>query len=113
MTTCEPCAYSAINHSWGPSLAPFKTHCKKCHRSWRSLREGHCASCCAHFVNADISGYHFAGAKCTPPNEVKRRDGKARYAARETPQGDVFKVAYYGESPNFESFGTEPEPQSE
>lgn len=96
---CPTCEFAVTNGWWG-RIAPFRSHCRNCHRfSMPSMREGHCAGCCAHFATTEAFDYHLAPEGCRPPGELRRQDGKARLVARTRAQGVVWAVAYYGERP--------------
>jgi hypothetical protein len=51
---CVVCVYAERHGHWGQE----GTHCRKCHRSWRGLKETHCVSCCAHFSTHDACDKH-------------------------------------------------------
>jgi len=99
---CRICSYCSENGWWGPDLAPAKTHCSRCHRSWASTVEGHCSICCAHFANVKAFDAHLLEAGgCTDPASITRKDGRPRLTTRETPYGVTYRLAFYGVKPDF------------
>jgi len=111
--TCAPCEYAKIHHWWGPALAPARSHCARCHRSWASLIEGHCTICCAHFANVKAFDAHLTEEGCRPPASVIRRDGRPRLTTRETPYGTTWRIAFYGERPDFNASDDEADVEDE
>jgi len=103
MTTpdCPICAFADTHHWWGPDLAPARSHCRDCHRSWASLVEGHCPTCHEHFANVKAFDAHLLEDGCRPPVEVIRKDGRPRLTTRTTRYGVTWRVAFYGTRPEF------------
>jgi hypothetical protein len=100
-SSCEVCDH-ARKHSWfGPKLAPARSHCRHCHRSWASLVEGHCTICCAHFANVKAFDAHLTEDGCRPPAEVIRKDGRPRLTTRTSRYGITWRLAFYGQRPDF------------
>jgi hypothetical protein len=94
--TCNVCEYANKHAWWGPDLAPARSHCRDCHRSWASLTEGHCAMCCGHFANEKSFDAHLLEESgCVDPGTLLRRDGRPRFILRERPFGKVWSVADY------------------
>jgi hypothetical protein len=99
---CPICAYASEHHWWGPELAPARSHCSDCHRSWTSLVEGHCTLCCENFANIKAFDAHLAPeGGCVPPESVIRRDGRPRLSSRTSKWGRTWKLAFYGTRPDF------------
>ena len=95
MTTCKPCEHSTQHAWWGPDLLPAKSHCRSCHRSWASLREGHCTRCCGHFSDGRAFEAHLTEDGCVSPASVVRRDGRDRFVVRARRFGVVWALADY------------------
>lgn len=99
---CRPCMHAAIFGWWGPPLKELNasTHCKRCHRSWSSIKEAHCTVCCTQFASNEAAQYHWVDDKHLDPAEA-RRDKKAgggpRYIEQESPFGPVLNLARYAE----------------
>jgi hypothetical protein len=99
---CVPCAYVAIHHQWGDTLAPGRSHCRDCHRTWASLIEGHCAVCHHHFANYPAFDAHFDGDEHVDPATVLRLNGKPKLTYRTTVFGKTWRLAFYGKRPDFD-----------
>jgi len=54
---CAICSYADVHGHW-PDMAPARTHCRGCHRSWARQRELHCGRCHAHFASAAAADAH-------------------------------------------------------
>ena len=95
-TTCNICSFARIHKWWGPDLKPARSHCSDCHRSWASLTEGHCPTCCEHFANEKSFDAHLLEESgCVAPATLVRRDGRPRLVLRERPFGGVWCTADY------------------
>lgn len=100
---CAPCVHAA-EHGWWGDLGSDRTHCKRCHRSWASLREIHCVSCCRHFVNPAACDAHLSAgdAPCVDPSDIRRKkDGEPKFEIVDRGKGPVFKLKFYGTRPSF------------
>jgi hypothetical protein len=93
--SCVVCAHARKHSWWGPALAPAKSHCRDCHRSWASSREGHCTRCHAHFADVRAFDYHIGEGACNDPSSAARADGRPRLIAKERPFGVVWAVIDY------------------
>lgn len=101
---CEICAFAKIHHWWGPGLKPARSHCSTCHRSWTSLAEGHCPQCCRHFAKYAAFDAHLdEDAHCIDPETITRADGRPRFAKKVSAWGTTWKIAFYGQRPDFGS----------
>ena len=89
---CAPCAHATEHGWWGPTLGKARTHCRDCHRSWRSLREGHCAACCRHFADPEAHAVHRRDSECVDPATITKADGSARFKLVETPYGTMWDI---------------------
>lgn len=58
------------------------SHCRRCHRSWVSLVEGHCSLCCAHFTSVGAFDLHVTAVGCVPPGSVRWRSGVRKGLAK-------------------------------
>lgn len=106
--TCPPCTHAIIFGSWGRPLhdgVKAATHCRRCHRSWRSLREAHCAVCCGHFSSNEAASFHWndgsrgSPGKHIPPEDCMRAEGKGpRYTTIETEFGPTWQLTRYVEA---------------
>lgn len=98
---CLPCRHAAIFGWWGNPLTKgigAVTHCKACHRSWRSLKEAHCTVCHSHFTSNEAASYHWNDktGQHMQVEECIRGEGKGpRYSATETPFGVVWGLARF------------------
>lgn len=97
---CAPCIH-ACEHGWWGDMGRAKSHCRKCHHSWASLREMHCVTCCAHFTNPDSCDAHLTEDGCRPPESIMRRDGRPKFTTIDRGNGPVYKLAFYGVRPQF------------
>jgi hypothetical protein len=97
---CEPCIH-AMEHGWWGDIAPARTHCRDCHRSWRSRIEGHCTLCHSHFFNPKAFDAHLTAEGCRPPATVARRDGQPRLHPVSTPYGELWRLVNYRPLPDF------------
>jgi hypothetical protein len=61
--SCPICAYAADHGSWPPDHVG--THCRDCHRSWRGLKEAHCAACHEHFSSPAAFDRHLRHRRMT------------------------------------------------
>jgi hypothetical protein len=95
---CTTCIYAA-EHGWWGAIAPARTHCRRCHRFWASLREAHCVRCCRQFASNAAADAHTLTEGCLDPATALRRDGRPKFVARERRFGPVWSVAYYGQRP--------------
>lgn len=68
---CDPCDHAAEHGHWGQQ----GSHCRKCHRSWTSKKQGHCPTCCAHFGGPSLFDRHLLTRGCTDPATVTNKDG--------------------------------------
>ena len=59
--------------------------------------------CCAHFANVKSFDAHMTDDGCRPPESVIRRDGRPRLIVRQSPYGVTWRLAFYGQRPNFDS----------
>jgi hypothetical protein len=98
---CAPCAYVAIHHWWGPSVAPGRSHCHECHRTWASTIEGHCTVCHRHFATYPAFDAHFIDDAHTDPAFIMRQDGRPKFTFRTTRFGVTWRLAFYGVRPDF------------
>lgn len=73
-----------------------KSHCEKCHRSWRGLAEGHCDNCCRHFGGDTAFQAHIADGICRDPSVLKTKGGKPRFRPIERIDGIVWVKAESG-----------------
>ena len=106
---CSVCKH-VDEHGWyGPSIKPARSHCRRCHRSWASLVEGHCTMCCEHFANVKAFDAHLLEEGCRPPAEVIRKDGRPRLTQRKGPFGITWRLAFYGTRPDFDAAGADAE----
>lgn len=106
--TCPPCTHAVIFGSWGRPLHDglrAATHCHRCHRSWRSLREAHCTVCCSHFASNEAASFHWdesgkgGPAKHTHPEECRRAGTKGpRYTTIDTEFGPTWQLTRYVEA---------------
>jgi hypothetical protein len=97
--SCSACTHAQEHGWWGP-IAPARSHCRKCHRGWASLKEGHCPRCCTHFATPAAFDAHLTTDSCADPSAVTRRDGRPRLICRQRSFGPVWALAYYGERPS-------------
>lgn len=98
---CTVCDYAQAHGDWGPDIKPDKTHCSRCHRSWRSYREAHCVVCCRHFINSNAADAHRVEDGCRNPSSLTRRDGKPKFTTVDRGKGVVYKLVNYRERPDF------------
>lgn len=91
-TECGPCTHAREHGWWGPTLGSAVTHCRDCHRSWRSLREGHCATCCRHFADTAAHAAHLRDGECCDPATITRTDGSPRFKLVESPFGPLWDL---------------------
>jgi hypothetical protein len=89
---CVHCSFAAEHHWWGPDLAPARSHCERCHRSWASGRECHCTGCCRHFDHVNAFDAHQINGKCCDPAAATRRDGAVRFEELSRPFGKVWRI---------------------
>lgn len=89
---CGPCSHAEAHGWWGATLGKARTHCRSCHRSWRSLREAHCAGCCRHFADPAAFDAHRVDGQCVAPETVTRRDGQPRYKVLDGPYGTTYDL---------------------
>lgn len=75
-----------------------------CHRSWTSLAEGHCHGCCRHFANTKAFDAHLdEDAHCRDPETILRKDQRLKFIKRITTWGTTWKLAFYGQRPDFDA----------
>lgn len=98
---CAPCAHATENGWWGPALAPARTHCQNCHRSWRSLREGHCRACCRHFTHPKAFDGHTTEHGCVDPADVTDTKGRPRFKLMDRGTGPVWGLVNRRPLPTF------------
>lgn len=96
---CAPCAHADEHGWWGHTLGTARSHCRRCHRSWRSRNEAHCTTCCAHFASPRVFDAHLTTDGCVDPAAATRRDGKPRFTTRPSPYGVTWRLAFYGDRP--------------
>lgn len=91
---CEPCT-RAVEEAWfGPIDG---THCKKCHRTWSSIKEAHCPMCCRHFSSDTAAQAHKRGVdrvSCVDPSKVgptEENPTRKRLEAFEGPSGTTWR----------------------
>lgn len=94
---CGTCAYAVVHGWWGPDHQG--THCRGCHRSWRSRREAHCATCHAHFTSPSAFGLHLTSRGCVDPATLRAKSGALVLVEQERAHGVVW--ACFGERPAF------------
>lgn len=99
-TGCGACVHAA-EHGWWGDIAPARTHCCDCHRSWRSLLEAHCTMCHRHFFNPKAFDAHLSAGGCHDPKVVTRRDGRPRLQLTTTPYGELWRLVNYRPLPDF------------
>jgi hypothetical protein len=90
--THVPCATCATTERLGYNPSN-KSHCEKCHRSWRGHAEGHCDACCRHFGGDTAFQAHIADGVCRDPSVLKTRAGKPRFRPIERVDGIVWVKA--------------------
>lgn len=105
---CTPCMHGIIFGHWGKPLTEgigATTHCKRCHRSWRGIREAHCTVCCEQFASNEAASFHWDESKKGGPSvhrkveECMREGDKGpRYTALETPFGVTWQLSRYLET---------------
>jgi hypothetical protein len=100
---CRPCIHAALFGWWGPPLIKdlnASTHCHRCHRSWRGVKEAHCVICCEQFASNEASSLHWVDDGHMHPSEVKGRTGKPRFTKTPSEFGDVWVISRFlvGES---------------
>lgn len=66
--SCELCDHAAEHGAWPPEHRG--THCRVCHRSWRSLVEAHCTICHLHFSTDNTATVH--EPFCHPDTDTAR-----------------------------------------
>lgn len=74
--SCDICAFVKV-HDHYPSDG--KSHCDRCHRSWRGHAESHCVECCRHFGGDTAFLAHRVGGICRDPSILKRKDKTPRF----------------------------------
>ena len=99
---CSVCEYIRVNHWIGNSAAPGRSHCRVCHRTWASLIEAHCVVCHRHFSKYAAADAHVIDDQHVDPATVMRRDGRRRFTHRTTRFGVTWRLAFYGELPDFD-----------
>ena len=62
-STCAVCVFAKDHHRW-----PMNgTHCKGCHRSWKSKAQAHCTVCHQQFAGYSVADLHWREPKGQPP----------------------------------------------
>jgi len=86
---CPYCSFASKHGHW-PSGLPGRTHCRRCHRTWKAQGEAHCPACHRHFKSDLAAQRHRKGDQCLDPALLSTKHGKPRLEVRDTVYGPLW-----------------------
>lgn len=73
--------------------------CDNCDRTWRSHREAHCTSCCAHFSSDSAFDRHLGRNGCSDPSRLRNTKGELVFVLVPRTSGKCWAIRERRENP--------------